>query len=232
MPASIESLIHITVKQLENMLEDQYQLKADRKSMELTIMKVLTMSSVGAPLFLSSLLSSFGGGRCDTQKFKEKSQRVIAWDSFVSAITREGWILPGSFIKKRLRDDKTSKTKEQSSWKVKWDEYTDTEIFDHLQYNGEKKEVNNIPPLKLQSKDFEIEEVLADFRDGKKYVVAFKDLEGITLASPGTYQLSNPESGEKKDLRVDTEDQFFEPKDLWNSIRKLCVSVSEHAPRG
>lgn len=220
------------LKQLENMLEDQYQLKADRKSMELTIMKVLTLSSVGAPLFLSSLLSSFDGGRCDTQKFKEKSQRVIAWDSFVSAITREGWILPGSLIKKRLRDDKTSKTKEQSSWKVKWDEYTDTEIFDHLQYNGEKKEVNDIPPLKLQCKDFEIEEVLADFRDGKKYVVAFKDLEGITLASPGTYQLSDPESGEKKDLRVDTEDQFFELKDLWNSIRKLCVSVSEHAPRG
>jgi len=219
------------LKQLENMLEDQYQLKADRKSMELTIMKVLTLSSVGAPLFLSSLLSSFSGERCDTQNFKEESQRVIAWDSFVSAITREGWILPGSFIKKRLKYDKTPKPKKQS-WKVKWDEYTDTEIFDHLQYNGEKKEVNDIPPLKLQSKDFEMEEVLADFQDGKKYVVAFKDLEGITLASPGTYQLSDAESGEKKDLRVDTEDQFFELKDLWNAIRRLCVSVSEHAPRG
>ena len=78
------------LKNLQPALEQSYDLKADRKSIEMTILKVLTYFAVGSNLFLTGVISAFQM-KPILIKDDEKSES-IAWDHFLGEAARLGWL--------------------------------------------------------------------------------------------------------------------------------------------
>jgi hypothetical protein len=205
-------------------LEKQYDLKADRQSLEMTIMKVLTLSAVSPWQFMTAVLSNFKMSRQeigDSEKAKAE-----AWDAFLTEIARHGWILPGT--SEQLIDNHPHYQK-KGSWKVKWDGYHTTDVFDQLQFAGEKNAVNSIPPLKTQGSELGSVQVMADFCNNRSYLLAAKDLDEITMGRPGLYTLTDPQSKQRVDLKVDPSEMFSDIQDAAHDLLIICNEVNSRS---
>jgi hypothetical protein len=103
-------------------LEKSYDLKADRQSIELTLLKVLTYEAVGPYSFLTGVIGAVRMKSLeilDTIDAKSKE-----WDGFLEEIDRLGWILPGNA---------DQDGRELGSWKVEWRKtFVSSDIFDQL----------------------------------------------------------------------------------------------------
>lgn len=174
------------LESIRPVLEEDYELQSDRKSIELTILKVLTLSTVGPLDFLRSTLSNVNQTRIIIPDDEET--RAIEWDKFLGEIAALGWLLPCSI--EQLKDSKHL-PKRNGSWKLAWGKFTDSDIFDQLQYSGQRDTVNKIPPLKINTESLGTLLIPAEFLNGRTYNVQSKDLEFITRTEPGTYDVED-----------------------------------------
>jgi hypothetical protein len=206
------SLLNDTdLEKLRPVLEQTFNLKADRQSIELTIMKTFTSWAVSPNLFLTGVLSAFRMTPVNIED--RKQERVKAWSEFLGGAARLGWLLPCTM---------EQKTNEAGSWKMKWDEYKSTDIFDHLQYCGEKRAVNEIPPLKIQSGQFASMQVSVDFVNNQTYLVDAEKLDSITLAMPGTYIITDPDTKHQYDLKVVYEPLFLQLDQIYVDLENIA----------
>jgi hypothetical protein len=214
------SLLNDTdLKRLESALEKSYDLKADRQSIELTVLKVLTLEAVGPYSFLTGVISAIRMQRIeitDTEEAKKKE-----WDYFLGYIGRCGWLLPGPG---------PQVGRKVGSWKVEWDKsFVCSNVFDHLQYSGEKDTVNSIPPLKVNSDALASQEVLADLSNGHTYMLTVKDLDEITMANKNRYIVTDPVTKKQSDLVVREDILFSELHTAWEDLERICSTVNDYS---
>lgn len=203
---------------LRDTLEKSYEFKADRQSVELAILKVLPLEAVGPYTFLTGTLSTFYGHRVEVENSEKKKSK--AWDDFVADITQAGWLLPGPG---------PLCGRDTGSWSLKWRQRDNSDIFDHLQYEGELNAVNFIPPLKVHSKALASQEVSAELRNGQLYRLSAKDLDGITLGTPKTYTVFHSVTGEKSDIIVKQWAIFPELDDASEKLEAMCLLANKYS---
>jgi hypothetical protein len=88
------SLLNDTdLERLRPSLEKSYDLKADRQSIELALLKVLTYEAVGPYSFLTGVIDTVRMKRVEIEDTVEAKKRK--WVIFLEEIVRLGWILPG-----------------------------------------------------------------------------------------------------------------------------------------
>jgi hypothetical protein len=204
---------------LRPILEQSYQLKADRKSIEMAVLKVLTYYAVGPHLFLTGVISAFEMKNVSIKDNEEQESAV--WDCFLTDAARLGWLLPGT------PEDLGRKT---GSWKVSWNKFRDSDIFDHIQYCGEKDAINYIPPLKIHSEEYNNQEVSAEFRNGETYSLAAKHLDNITLAIEGNYMVTHAKTKLQRDLVVKENGLFKDLDKAAADLEHICTTVNEQLP--
>jgi hypothetical protein len=216
------------LRRISGILEKQYELRADRQSIELSILKVLPLTAVGSHHFLECVLSNVRMQQQDL--FDSEAARCEAWNRFVAEISQAGWVLPGSV--EQLEDDQDDKLPKDGSWKVRWNKFCNTDVFDHLQYCGEKGMINKIPPMKIRPKGGVRIQVLADFRNGKKYYLDSRDLDEITQASAKSkrYDLVCPATNEHTDLVIDSRPVFQEIDDALDLMGHICNEINCVSP--
>jgi hypothetical protein len=124
--------------EIQDFLEVTYSLRADRQNVELLILKVLPLMSINSQIFVSGMVAAFDGPFVAPPPRDEK--RV--WNIFVERLLQNGYILPGTL--EQLGEP-------NRSWVVKYPErgLKDSSIFNNVQYAGEGRTINNIPPMKL-----------------------------------------------------------------------------------
>ena len=206
-------------------LEQSYGIQADRQSVELTILKVLTSYSVAPQLFLSGVLSAFSSVRVEADKTNEGQS--AQWDEFLSEIASKGWIVPGSAPHVGR---KFIQPKGQTSWKVQWQSYESTDIFNNLQYCGEKNTVNSIPPLRVNGTWDDVE-VSADFQNGQAFKLKADVLDKATLGVRGRYPITHTETGEQGDLLIKEDELFPELQTACHVIQNVCRAVNNQFER-
>ena len=206
---------------LKDPLEKSYDIKADRQSIELTILKVLPLESVGPYTFLTGVLSAFYGQRVEVRD--EDANKASAWDEFLGEIAKSGWLLPGP------RPSRPVLGRSGASWKLKWKQRDNSDIFDHLQYSGERGTVNFIPPLKLHSESITSQEVSVEFRNGEIYRLSAKDLDSITLGTSGTYAVFHTDTGEKSDIVVKQWPIFNQIDDVSELLKAMCIEANAYS---
>jgi hypothetical protein len=166
-------------------LEETYGIKADRQHLELLILKVLPLSSINSKIFLKALVSAF-----DVPQVKpspRRSDQPIVWNIFIGSLLQRGYILPGTI-------DQLGGFEE--SWIVKWQKggFKDSGVFKNLQYSGDSRTVNEIPPINLNPEvvSSELTVILAN---GGSYIVSHVDLENIIRMTPGRYSVTEAGDG-------------------------------------
>ena len=214
------SLLNNTdLDRLKPSLEKSYDLKADRQSIELTVLKVLTLEAVGPYSFLTGVISAVYGKRIEIQDTEEAKKKE--WDDFLGFIGGCGWLLPGPG---------PQVGRKVGSWKVEWAKsFVCSDVFDHLQYSGEKDTVNSIPPLKVNSEALGSQEVLADLSNGQTYMLTAKDLDEITMANKNRYVVTDPGTKRHSDLVVKEEVLFSELDTAWEDLERICSTVNEYS---
>lgn len=142
--------------EIQDFLEVTYHLHADRQNIELLILKVLPLMSINSQIFVSGMVTATEGPHVSPHPKDE----LRTWNTFVERLVQHGYILPGTL--EQLGEL-------NRSWVVKYPEgglkvsviycvllpsfshtiHQDSHIFNHLQYLGEGRTINEIPPLKL-----------------------------------------------------------------------------------
>jgi hypothetical protein len=152
----------------------------------------------------------------DTEDAKSKE-----WDRFLSLIDRCGWLLPGPCCQVG---------RAIGSSKVQWDEsFRTSDVFDNLQYAGEKNIVNTIPSLKVNSEALAAQEVHAELSNSQIYVFIVKDLDEITLTNKNRYQVTDPVTKKSSDVVVKEEVLFAGLASVWTDLERVCFMVNEYA---
>jgi hypothetical protein len=207
------------LEKLRPSLEKSYNLQADRKSIELTILKVLTLHAVGPYSFLTGVLGAVRMERVEISKDTDENKSQY-WDNFLGEIGRMGWLLPANGMQVG---------RDSGSWKMEWPKAAvNSDTFDQLQYAGEKDAVNSIPPLKLRNEARSSQEVSAEFQNGKMYKLTAQELEGITLAIKSRYVVLDTEQKTQCDLVVTEETLFQDLDGIWESVDRLCAKVNDY----
>lgn len=213
------------LKELGEFLKHTYQIMTDRYNLELLILKVLPLMSINSTIFLKALLTAFDGD--SVRPSRNISNQPHVWSLFIQKLLQQKYILPATAENVGAED---------YSWIVRWPTkgFQDSTIFKNLQYTGQLRTFNEIPPINLTS-EVETSEITAVFANGQKYVVANTDLENIIRMIPGSYSVTESgASGRSYDMQI-TDMQVNQPifKAIWsvNSILGLVRSILPVKPR-
>ena len=174
--------------ELKDFLEATYKLKADRRDIELLILKVIPLLSINPRVFLNALVPTIEGFPLESRNPNTDEDHSEIWDIFIKRILEDGYILPGTV------DDLGRRHR---SWSVKWPEngFKSTAIFNTLQYAGRLRTINNIPPVEHHP-GFNCAELTVVMTDDSKYVISPQDLDSINYMTPGRYPVQ--ETAERK----------------------------------
>lgn len=163
---------------IQDFLESTYKIKADRRNLEMLFLKVIPLLSINPRVFLKALVPAIEGFPLSSERDEDHDH---IWNVFIQRILREKYLLPGS-VSELGRDD--------LSWIVKWpsDGFKSTTVLNDLQYGGQLRTMNEIPPIDLNP-GARLKEVTAIMTDDSEYIINSIDLEKITLLTPGIYSV-------------------------------------------
>ena len=178
---------------LEEFLEETYGIKANRQHLELLILKVLPLSSINSKIFLKALVSAFDVPQVTPSP--HRSDQPIVWSMFIGSLLQQGYILPGTIDQLGCFNQ---------SWIVQWpkDGFKNAVVFKNLQYSGDSRTVNEIPPINLNPEvvSSELTVILAN---GGSYIISHVDVENIIRMTPGRYSVTEAgEGGRSFDLDI------------------------------
>jgi hypothetical protein len=165
--------------EIKDFLESTYNLKADRKSLELLFLKVLPLLSINSRVFLTSMVPAFEGWYPLTGEINEEDYSHY-WDVFISRILSRGYILPGKVLQLG---------RNPMSWCVSWGEYgfKSSDVFCNLQFSGALKAGNEIPRIDdLNEKDSESANLTVILSNDENYTIRAPDYERIICLVTGT----------------------------------------------
>ncbi|KAL8897053.1 MAG: hypothetical protein Q9207_007412 [Kuettlingeria erythrocarpa] len=167
--------------EIRDFLEATYKLKADRRDIELLILKVVPLLSINPRVFLNALVPAIDGFplECGSNETEEAHNDV--WNILIKRILADGYLLPGTV------DDLGRRS---LSWIVKWPEdgFNSTLIFNNLQYAGRLRAINEIPPVEVHPSS-DCTELTVVMTDENKYVISPKELDNIVYMTPGIYAM-------------------------------------------
>ena len=174
--------------ELKDFLEATYKLKADRRDIELLILKVIPLLSINPRVFLNALVPAIEGFRLESGSPNIDEDHSKIWNVFIRRILLDGYLLPGTV--EELGQGRLS-------WIVKWPEdgFKSTSIFDNLQYAGRLRTINDIPPVEIHPGSG-CTELTVVMTDDSKYVINPRDLDNIIFMTPGSYPMQ--ETAERK----------------------------------
>lgn len=174
--------------ELKDFLEATYKLKADRRDIELLILKVIPLLSINPRVFLNALVPTIEGFPLESGSTDIDEDHSNIWNIFIKRILADGYLLPGTV------DDLGRR---RLSWIVKWpdDGFKSTSIFNTLQYAGRLRTINNIPPVEVHPGS-DCAELTVVMTDDSKYVISPRDLDNIIYMTPGSYPVQ--ETAERK----------------------------------
>lgn len=195
--------------EIASFLGDTYKINAERQHIELLILKVLPLMSINSRIFVNAMALTFEGPHIQLDPRYQDEASI--WRTFITRRLKDGYILPGTVDQMGQHD---------YSWIIKWPEdgIKDTHVFNNLQYNGDKRTINEIPPIDL-SFDSVSNELTVVLTNGSKYLVGTSDLEKITCMTRGRYSITQAEAVARTfDLEVTEE---VVNKNLFDAIHKL-----------
>lgn len=181
------------LKNIQEFLERTFHFNADRKNLELLLLKVIPFYSINSHVFLTSLVPAFEGF---SPRKPDKQDHSYYWETFVSRIAAQGYILPGT---------PHQLCRAQKSWIMQWPEkgFLDSLPFRNLQYsaNDDMSTFNEIPPIERDYDRHNDNTLLtAIFMDNRHYMIRIVDYEAIICLTKGVYSVQE----------ADVEDQRFE----------------------
>ena len=199
---------------IKEFLESTYKLKADRRSLELLILKVVPLLSINSRIFLKSLVPATEGFPLSSDRDEDHSH---IWNVFVRRILNDGYLLPASI---------SELGREKFSWIMKWpnDGIKSTSVFNSLQFQGRLRTMNEIPPIELHP-EAAMKEITAIMTDGSQYTIGYSDLEKITCVSQGIYSIQEAGPNPHNHTLIIDESQIN--GDLYEAIRKTNVIVQK-----
>jgi len=200
------------LKDLKEFLETTYNMKADRKHVEMLILKVIPLQSINPKVFMKQLIATVEDGIL----LPETESLPQAWDTFVQRILCDGYLLPGNT---------ESLGRKENSWIVRWPEgkrngepigFSSSEVFDNMQYSASNHPlVNQVPPFELHP-EASYNELTVIMKNGRHYKIDPGELEKISAMVPGTYGIWEArEGGRHFDLEIL---QYEVNTDLWRAI--------------
>ena len=174
--------------EIKDFLEATYKLKADRRDIELLILKVVPLLSIIPGIFMKALVPAIDGFPLEAGLDADENLSNT-WNIFIMRILKDGYLLPGTVGELGRRC---------LSWIVRWPDegFKSTSIFNTLQYAGRLRTINNIPPVEVHpgSKCTELTVVLTD---ESKYVISPRDLDNIIFMTPGSYPVQETAGGKQ-----------------------------------
>ncbi len=181
--------------ELKDFLEATYKLKADRRDIELLILKVIPLLSINPRVFLNALVPAIEGFPLEIGRTNVDEEHSHIWNIFIKRILADGYLLPGTV------DDLGRRS---LSWIVKWPEdgFKSTSVFNTLQYTGRLRTINNILPVKVHPES-DCTELTVVMTDDSKYVISPRDLDKIIYMTPGDYPVQETAEGKRCfDLKI------------------------------
>ena len=199
--------------EVKDFLEATYKLKADRRDVELLILKVVPLLSINPRVFLNALVPAIDNFPLEKGSTDNDEAHNNIWNIFVKRILADGYLLPGNI------DDLGRK---RLSWIVKWPEqgFKSTAVFNTLQYTGRFRTINDIPPIKVNPGS-DSSELTVEMTDDSKYVIDPKDLESIVYMTPGVYPMQET-AGRKK-----VHDLVIQESLLNNELYQAIKTINE-----
>lgn len=175
--------------ELKDFLEATYKIKADRRDIELLILKVIPLMSINPRVFLNALVPAIDGFPLESANPNIDEDHDRIWNIFIKRILENGYILPGTVVDLGRRS---------LSWIVKWPEdgFKSTLIFNTLQYAGRLRTINSIPPVEVHPGS-DCTELTVVMTDDSKYVISPKDLDKIVYMTPGSYPVQQTTEGRR-----------------------------------
>ncbi|KAM0797109.1 hypothetical protein BDR22DRAFT_824619 [Usnea florida] len=200
--------------ELKDFLEATYKIKADRRDIELLILKVIPLLSINPRVFLNALVPAIEGFKLETSSRNIDDDHSNTWNVFIQRILSHGYLLPGTV------DDLGQARR---SWIVKWPEdgFKSTSVFNNLQYAGRLRAINNIPPVEVHPGS-DCTELTVVMTDDSKYVISARDLDNIIFMTPGSYPMQNTEEGKRcfdlviREIQLDVE--LYQATKMTNEI--------------
>lgn len=193
--------------ELAEFLESTYGIKAERRDIELLILKVLPLSSINSKIFINGLVDAFEGSDIT----RDLTDQARVWNFFVQRLLLSGYIIPAGV--EDLGQDGLS-------WVVKWpkDGIKDARYFNQLQYAGVARTLNDIPPMDLHI-DTDTEERTVELTNGEKYIVGSRDYEKIVKMVQGKYSVTDANNASRNfDLEISEE---YLNESLYDAILSL-----------
>ena len=165
--------------EIKDFLEATYKLKADRRDIELLILKVIPLSSINPRVFLNALVPAIDGFPLQSGNTNKDEDHSHIWNVFIKRILADGYLLPGTV------DDLGRNC---LSWIVKWPEngFKSTSVFNTLQYSGRLRTINDIPSVEVHPGS-NCTELTVVMTNDSKYIISPGDLDNIVYMTPGTY---------------------------------------------
>lgn len=175
--------------EIRDFLEATYKLKADRRDIELLILKVVPLLSINPRVFLKALVPAIDGFPLDCGSNDTEEAHSDVWNILIKRVLADGYLLPGTV------DDLGRRS---LSWIVKWPEdgFNSTLIFNNLQYAGRLRAINEIPPVEVHPSSG-CTELTVVMTDDNKYVISPKELENIVYMTPGSYAMQETMGGKR-----------------------------------
>ena len=212
--------------ELAGFLEDTFGILAERQHLELLILKVLPLFSINSKIFLRALVTAFDGHLVNPSN--QLSDQPVVWDIFMGRLLQHGYILPGTIDQLGCED---------RSWIIKWgkDGFKDTSVFKNLQYSGQSRTINEIPPLSLNPEVATTAELTVILANKRNYIIASADLENIIRMNAGRYVVTEAmQCGRSFDLDISdvwVNQTLFRAITEINSILGLVKSILPNRPR-
>jgi hypothetical protein len=124
--------------EIAEFLETTYRINAERQHIEMLILKVLPLMSINSKIFLHAMVIAFDGPAV----CPHPTDKPFVWNTFIQRILQLNYVLPG--IVEQLGQPNLS-------WAIRWPEegIKDSSIFNNLQYAGDARTINEIPPINL-----------------------------------------------------------------------------------
>ncbi|RMZ77816.1 hypothetical protein DV737_g4147, partial [Chaetothyriales sp. CBS 132003] len=206
--------------------EDTYDILAERQHLELLILKVLPLFSINSKIFLRALITAFDGHLVNPSS--QRADQPIVWDIFVGRLLQLGYILPGTIDQLGC---------EKRSWVIKWGKegFKDTSIFKNLQYSGQCRTINEIPPLSLNPEVSTTAELTVTLANKRNYIIASADLENVVRMNSGRYVVTEAINGGRSfDLDISdvwVNQTLFRAITEINSVLGLVKSILPSRPK-